>query len=134
MLRLQKYTNLCNYSETAVGQLCGRRPDRPCHGRVRVRVTLRLAVYGKFILAPSPLRITTKVFFFATELLRLCTLRNIFSDQRMGVSLMNILGLSSNVRIAHIACLHGYGECIFFPGSTQSDRSDNLEQRISNRV
>jgi hypothetical protein len=29
---------------------------------------------------------------------------NILSDEKMGSSLMNMLGLSSSVRIAHIAC------------------------------
>jgi hypothetical protein len=39
--------------------------------------------------------------FFSAE--RLQTLCNILSDEKMGLSLMNMLGLSSNVHIAHIA-------------------------------
>jgi hypothetical protein len=31
-------------------------------------------------------------------------IRNILSDEKMGLSLMDMLGLSSSVRIAHTAC------------------------------
>jgi hypothetical protein len=57
---------------------------------------------NQFVLAPSPLRITIR--FFSTEHLRSQSLCNIFSDEKMGLSLMNMLGLLPRVRIAHIAC------------------------------
>jgi hypothetical protein len=41
-------------------------------------------------------------FSFSTEPLRTQSLRNILSDEMMGVSLMNILSLSSSERITHI--------------------------------
>jgi hypothetical protein len=42
--------------------------------------------------------------FFATELLRSQSLCNTLSDEKMGLFLMNMLGVSLSVRIAHIAC------------------------------
>jgi hypothetical protein len=58
---------------------------------------------NQFVLAPSPLRFTTRDFF-ATEPLRLYSICNILSDKKMGLSVMNMLGLSSSVCIARIAC------------------------------
>jgi hypothetical protein len=42
--------------------------------------------------------------FFSTEPLRSLSLCNILSDEKMGLSIMNMLGLSLSVHIAHIAC------------------------------
>jgi hypothetical protein len=42
--------------------------------------------------------------FFFNWTLAVIALRNILSDEKMGLSLMNMLGLFSSVRIAHIAC------------------------------
>jgi hypothetical protein len=58
-----------------------------------VRVTLRLAVYRQSIrLGANPLRITASDFFFQ---MNPCgqSLWNILSGERMGLSLMNMLGL-----------------------------------------
>jgi hypothetical protein len=46
---------------------------------------------------------------FATETLRSESLCNILFDEKMGLFLMNVLGLSWSVRIAHVACY-----CKFF--------------------
>jgi hypothetical protein len=69
---------------------------------VKVRVTLRLAVYRQSVLLRDKPLETHDNTFFATEPLRSESLCNILSDDRMGLSLMNMLGLSSNVIIAHI--------------------------------
>jgi hypothetical protein len=58
----------------------------------------------QFLLSSGPLRPTTRDFFFSTELLRQWSLCSILSDEKMGLSLMNTFGLSSNVPIAHVAC------------------------------
>jgi hypothetical protein len=74
---------------------------------VRVRVILRRVVYRQSVrLAPSHLRLTTSPFsfVFATEPLRSLSLCNILSDEKMGLTLMNMLVLSSSVRIAHTEC------------------------------
>jgi hypothetical protein len=42
-----------------------------------------------------------KIFFFQLNPLRSLFLYNIISDEKMGLSLMNMLGLLSSVRIAH---------------------------------
>jgi hypothetical protein len=42
--------------------------------------------------------------FFSTELLRTYSLCNFLSDEKMSLSLMNVLGLSSRVRIVHTVC------------------------------
>jgi hypothetical protein len=73
----------------------------------RGRVTLRLAFYRQsFRLNVNPLRLTTIAVFvsFPTEPLRSSSLCIILSDENMGLSLMNMHGLSSSVRIAHITC------------------------------
>jgi hypothetical protein len=73
--------------------------------KVKVKTTLRQAVYRQSVrLGAKPLEFTTRDFFFATESLQPYFLRNILSDEKMGLSPMNMLGLSSSVRIAHIAC------------------------------
>jgi hypothetical protein len=56
---------------------------------------------NQFVLAPSPLRLTTTDYFSATELLRLHFLCNILSDELMGLSLMNSLRLCQ-VYVSHI--------------------------------
>jgi hypothetical protein len=59
-----------------------------------------------FCLGSKPLEDRDQVlfFFFATEPFALYCLCNTLSDERMGLSLKNMLGLSSSVRIAHVAC------------------------------
>jgi hypothetical protein len=57
---------------------------------------------NQFLLASSPLSLTTRDFFPLIEPLR--SLCNILSDEKMGLSPMNMLGLPSSVRIAHVAC------------------------------
>jgi hypothetical protein len=55
--------------------------------RVRVRVTLRLAVYRQSLrLGDKPLKAHDQNFYFPTKHLRLWSLCNIHSDERMGVS------------------------------------------------
>jgi hypothetical protein len=54
-------------------------------------------------LAPTP-RDSRAEIFFSTEPLRSLSLCNILSEVRMGLSLINMLGLSSSVCTAHIAC------------------------------
>jgi hypothetical protein len=49
-------------------------------------------------LAPRPLRITAGDYFFATEPLLSLSLCNILSDDRMGLSLINMLGFLSSVK------------------------------------
>jgi hypothetical protein len=71
--------------------------------KVKAKVTSRLAVYRQSLrLGAKPLE--TQEFFFSTEPLRSQSLCNILSDEKMGLSLMNMLGLSSSVRITHIVC------------------------------
>jgi hypothetical protein len=48
---------------------------------------------NQFVLEPSPLRLTTGVFFLSTEPLRSQSLCIILSDERMSVPLKNMLGL-----------------------------------------
>jgi hypothetical protein len=72
--------------------------------KVKARVTSWLAVYHQSVhLGAKPLE-TRDQFFFTTEPLRSESLCNILSDEKVGLSLMNMLGLSSSVRIRHIAC------------------------------
>jgi hypothetical protein len=60
--------------------------------RVRVRVTLRLAVYRQSVrLGAKPLE-THDQIFFSTKYLRLYSLRNILSDERMGLSFTTAVG------------------------------------------
>jgi hypothetical protein len=61
---------------------------------------------NQLVLVPSPLRLTTRVFLEggATEPSCFWSLCNILSDERMGLSLMNVLGLLSSICIACIAC------------------------------
>jgi hypothetical protein len=58
---------------------------------------------NQFVLAPIPLRLTTRDFFY--QLNRCCNSPYVTSSltRRWG-SLMIMLGLSSSARIAHIAC------------------------------
>jgi hypothetical protein len=65
--------------------------------------TLRLAGYRQSVrLGAKPLEALDQRFFFSTELLRSWSLYNILPQKKMGLSLMNTLGFSSSVRIAHI--------------------------------
>jgi hypothetical protein len=72
--------------------------------QVKVKVTLRLAVYRQSVhLGLKPFEPHDQRFFFQ---LNPCgkSLCNILSNKKMGLSFMNMLGLSSNVHFAHIAC------------------------------
>jgi hypothetical protein len=69
--------------------------------RVRVRVTLRLAVHRQSVrLGTKPLETHDQRFLFWTEPLWIYSLCNILSDERMGLPLMNMLGLCQ-VYISH---------------------------------
>jgi hypothetical protein len=69
----------------------------------RVKVNLRLAVYHQISLGAKPLETHNQSLFFQ---LNPCShsLCNILSDEEIGLSLMNMLGLYSSVCIAHTAC------------------------------
>jgi hypothetical protein len=73
--------------------------------KVKVKVTLGLAVYTysqSICTVVKPLETQDQRFF---KLNPCCNSPYVtFSDEKMGLSLMNMLGLSSSVRIAHIAC------------------------------
>jgi hypothetical protein len=76
--------------------------------KVKVKVTLRLAVYRQSVfLGAKPLETRPEFCFKPLPSKSLC---NILSDERLGLSLMNMIGLSSSVYIAHKACC-----CKFFP-------------------
>jgi hypothetical protein len=67
---------------------------------VNVKVALRLAVSRQSVpLAPSRLKRTTRDFYFAADPLRLESLRNIFSDEKMGLTIMNrlLIGPTYNI-------------------------------------
>jgi hypothetical protein len=65
----------------------------PAELRVRVRVTLRLAVYRQSVrLGVKPLEAQEQILF-PTELFRSYSLCNILSDERMGLFLTNMFGL-----------------------------------------
>jgi hypothetical protein len=53
---------------------------------------------NQFVFAPSPLRLTTRDCFNRTFAVI------VLSDEKMGLSVMNILALSPSVHFAHIAC------------------------------
>jgi hypothetical protein len=74
--------------------------------KIKVKITLRLKVYSQSVrFGVKPLETQDQRFFFSTEPLWSWSLCNILSDEKMGLSLMNVLGFSSSVRIAHIAML-----------------------------
>jgi hypothetical protein len=58
---------------------------------------------NQFVLASRSLRPMPTAYFFNWTL-AVISLCNILSDEKIGLSLMNMLGFLSNVRIAHIAC------------------------------
>jgi hypothetical protein len=58
----------------------------------------------QFVLASSHLRLMTRIPPPQTEPLRYYSWRKILSDEKMGLSVINMLGLSSSVHFAHIAC------------------------------
>jgi hypothetical protein len=73
------------------------------HVKVKVKVTLRLAVYRQSVrIGDKPLE-THDQIIFSTELLRQYSLCSILSDEKMGLSLTNMLGISSSVHFTHIA-------------------------------
>jgi hypothetical protein len=58
-----------------------------------IRVTLRLAVYLQSVrLGVKPLETCDQLFYFQTEHLWLQSLRNILSDERMGLSFTIAVG------------------------------------------
>jgi hypothetical protein len=62
-------------------------------GSVRVRVTLRLAIYRQSVrLGAKTLESHGQFFFFSIEHLRSQTLCNILSDERMGLSFKIVAG------------------------------------------
>jgi hypothetical protein len=70
-----------------------------------VKVTLQLAVYRQSVcLGIKPLETHDQRFFFPTEPLRYQSLHNILSDEKMDLSVMNMLSLLSSVHFTHIAC------------------------------
>jgi hypothetical protein len=73
--------------------------------QVKIKVILRLAVYCQSVLlGEKPLETHDQNFYFPTNHLRSQSLCNTLSNEKMGLSLMNMLGHLSTVRIAHIAC------------------------------
>jgi hypothetical protein len=75
-----------------------------CSVKVKVKVTLRLAVYRQSIhLGARPLETHDQRFLFQ---LNSCGNSPYVtsSDEKMSLSVMNMLGLSSSVHSAHIAC------------------------------
>jgi hypothetical protein len=92
----------------------------------KVKVALRLAVYRQSVrLKVKPLEIHDQRFF-PTEPLRPLSLYNILSE-KMGLSVMNMLGFSSSVRIAHIAC---YWKCSSFCTTHKSSVSTGFGKQI----
>jgi hypothetical protein len=78
---------------------------------------------NQLVLAPSPLRFTTRDYFSLNPYGH-----SPYESSSMGLSLMNRLHLCQEYvsHIQHSIGLHGYGECLLFPGSGQSNESDNL--------
>jgi hypothetical protein len=74
--------------------------------KVKVKVTLQLAVHLQSVQLGAKHLEAYYQSFFSIEPLRSWSLCNILSDERMGLSLMNRLVLSSSVRIAQ-----GFREC-----------------------
>jgi hypothetical protein len=73
--------------------------------KVKVNVTLRLVVYRKsFLLGVKPLETHDQNYFLQLNHCIYSPYVTTTLDLKMGLSLMNMLGLSSSVRIAHIAC------------------------------
>jgi hypothetical protein len=73
---------------------------------LRVRVTLQLTVYCPSVHLGTKLLEDhdQRLFISATEPLQSYSLCNVLSDEKMGLSLRNMLGLSTSVCIANIAC------------------------------
>jgi hypothetical protein len=101
---------------------------------VRVKFTLRLAVYRQLVrLGDKPLQ-TNEQYFFPTEPLRSKSLRNILSDERMGLSFTIVDAprqrSHSQVRVQRDSRPHfsvsdsrlpqpgGPGPCIYIPPET----------------
>jgi hypothetical protein len=59
---------------------------------------------NQFVLATSPLRLTIRDFI-STEPLPSQSLCNIFSNKKVGLPFMNMLGLLSHIRIAFTDCI-----------------------------
>jgi hypothetical protein len=72
---------------------------------VKVKVTLRLAVYRQSVcLGVKPLETHDQKFLFPQLNSFDISPYIISSDEKIGLSIMNMLGLSSSVHFAHIAC------------------------------
>jgi hypothetical protein len=70
-----------------------------------VKVTLRLAAYRQSVrLGVKPLKTHDQTLFFNWTFAVIVLMYNILSDQKVGLSLLNMLGLSSSVHFTHIAC------------------------------
>jgi hypothetical protein len=88
---------------------------------------------NQFILEPSPLRPTTRVF---SPLNPRGHSSYVTSSLTRGWICLLWIGFAF-VKCAyrtHSIGLHGYGECLFLPGSSQSHKSDNSEWRTSHGV
>jgi hypothetical protein len=84
--------------------------------KVKVKVQSMLLYDGRFTanqfaLASSPLRPTTRGVFSDWTLAVTELLCDIISDERIGLALMNMPGLSSSVHFAHIACYWNSSFC-----------------------
>jgi hypothetical protein len=80
--------------------------------QVKVKVTLRLAVYCQSVhLGAKPLQAHNQRYFSSTEPLQS---RNILSDEKTCLSLMNMLGLLSSIHIAHTECYWKFFFCTIY--------------------
>jgi hypothetical protein len=76
--------------------------SQPTENRIKIRVTLWLAVYLQSVhLGAKPLEAHDQRFLFATEPLKLQSICNILSNENMCLSLMNRLGVCQ-VYVSHI--------------------------------
>jgi hypothetical protein len=88
LLREQIASGTMNYSCSLTAQK-----------KVKVEVTLQLVVYHRSV------ALGVKCFEIFLQLnLAVKSLCNILSDEKMGLCLMNMLGISSDVRLTHMAC------------------------------
>jgi hypothetical protein len=79
--------------------------------KVKVKVTLRLAVYRQSVrLGGKPLETHNQTFFFQLNSWTIVLMKHPLWWE-MGLSLMNMLGLSSSVHFTRIAC---YWKCLPF--------------------
>jgi hypothetical protein len=108
---------------------------------VKVRVTLRLAVYSPSVrLGAKPPKLTIRDCFFATEPLRSWSLYNIISGED-GVVFYEYTSPLSSVRIGHIACSAPAAFYIVLNSTTRTPRKGwcnskavDLSVRMSTRT